>query len=253
MYDSVNDTEFNRFEVVDKFRKSKSGILFNVGVFTKGFDVVDVQAIIVARRVSSLSLWIQIVGRGSRVAKNIFKDKFIVIDGGTNIQRLGRWSENFDWNKMFLGSDDFKPKKEAPGDMVKECDNCGTLMPERKCVCDKCEHNHCKVKEFEITDSIAIPYNVIPPNANKIIEFSKDKDKIFALRILTNQIFDMFKKIPKEQFERNLNTGVERIFVTHLKPNYIKIIQSELPSSSNRTYLRQREILLNKLKKKYEI
>ena len=253
MYDSVNDTEYNRSEVVDKFRSSKAGILFNVGVFTKGFDVTDVQAIIVARRVSSLSLWIQIVGRGSRVAKNIFKDKFIVIDGGTNIERLGRWSEDFNWTKMFWGSDDFKPKKEGTEDMVKECENCGTLMHERKCVCDKCDHNHCKVKDIEIISTLAIPYNVIPPNAQKIIEFSKDKDKIFALRILTNQIFDMFKKIPKEQFQRNINTGVERIFATHLKPNYVKIIQSKLPSSSNRTYVRQREILLTKLKKKYAI
>ena len=61
----------------------------------------------------------------------------------------------------------------------------------------------------------------------------------------------MFKKVDKEQFERNLNGGVERIFVTHLKPNYLKIIQSNLPSNSNRTYARQKEILLNKLKKKY--
>jgi superfamily II DNA or RNA helicase len=253
MYDSVNDTDFDRSEVVELFRNTREAILFNVGVFTKGFDVTDVECIIVSRRVSSLSLWIQIVGRGSRITDKIFKDKFIVIDGGNNISRLGKWSDNFDWEKLFWGKDDYKAKKEAPEEMLKECNGCGELMKERTCLCPSCGHNNCKIKEIKIDEGLAVQQNVIVPDIKKIIEYCQkiDKDKIFALKILTSQIYQMFKKVPKEQFLSNRNTGVERVLNTHLKINYFKIINSDLPSSANRTLKRQKEILINKLEKKY--
>jgi len=249
----VNDTDFNRSEVVELFRNTKGAILFNVGVFTKGFDVTDVEAIIVSRRVSSLSLWIQIVGRGSRTTDKLFKDRFIVIDGGNNIDRLGKWSDNFDWEKIFWGTDDYKAKKEPTEEEVTECDNCGELMKERTCLCPSCGHNNCKIKEIKIDVGLAIQQNVIPPEAKKIIDYCQkiNKDKIFALKILTSQIYQMFKKVPKEQFLANRNTGVERVLNTHLKLNYFKILKSDLPSSANRTLKRQKEILINKLEKKY--
>jgi superfamily II DNA or RNA helicase len=253
MYDSVNDTYFNRSEVVEKFRNTEGAILFNVGVFTKGFDVTDVECIIVSRRVSSLSLWIQIVGRGSRTTDKIFKDKFIVIDGGNNISRLGKWSDNFDWEKLFWGKDDYKAKKEAPEEMLKECDGCGELMPERQCVCKLCEHNNCKIKEIVINSGIAVQVNKVDIDIKKIIRYSENKDKFFALKVLNEQIFRLFKNVDKEQFERNKTGGVERIFTTHLKSGYLAIIRSNLESKANRTYSQQKKILLTKLEKKYNI
>ena len=251
MYDSVNDTDFNRSEVVELFRNTKGAILFNVGVFTKGFDVTDVEAIIVSRRVSSLSLWIQIVGRGSRTTDKLFKDRFIVIDGGNNIDRLGKWSDNFDWEKLFWGKDDYKPKKEAPEEMLKECDNCGELMPERQCVCKSCEHNNCKIKEIVVESGLAVQINTVNIDIKKIIRYSENQDKFFALKVLNEQIFRLFKNVDKEQFERNKIGGVERIFTTHLKTGYLAIIRSDLKSKANRTYAQQKKILLTKLQNKY--
>ena len=251
MYDSVNDTDFNRSEVVEKFRNTKGAILFNVGVFTKGFDVTDVECIIVSRRVSSLSLWIQIVGRGSRTTDKLFKDRFIVIDGGNNINRLGKWSDDFDWDKLFWGKDDYKPKKEAPEEMLKECDNCGELMPERQCLCKSCDHNNCKIKEIVIESGIAIQINKVDIDIDKIIRYSEKKDKFFALKVLNEQIFRLFKNVDKDQFERNKTGGVERIFTTHLKTGYLAIIRSDLKSKANRTYAQQKKILLKKLENKY--
>jgi len=251
IYDSVNDTKYNRSEVVEKFRNTKGAILFNVGVFTKGFDVTDVEVIIVSRRVSSLSLWIQIVGRGSRTTDKLFKDKFIVIDGGNNIDRLGKWSDNFDWKKLFWSKDDYKPKKEAPEEMLKECYNCGELMPERQCVCKSCEHNNCKIKDIVVETGLAIQINTVNIDIKKIIRYSENKDKFFALKVLNEQIFRLFKNVDKEQFQRNKIGGVERIFTTHLKTGYLAIIRSDLKSKANRTYAQQKKILLTKLEKKY--
>jgi hypothetical protein len=63
----------------------------------------------------------------------------------------------------------------------------------------------------------------------------------------------MFNNIDKAQFEKNLNGGVERVLNTTLKKGYIQIIKSDLESSSNRTWQKQKEIVLTQLKKKYDI
>lgn len=253
MYDSVNWTGHSRSEVVDKFRNTPESVLFNVGCFTKGFDVTDVEAIIVARRVSSLSLWIQIVGRGSRTTNKVFKDKFIVIDGGTNIQRLGRWSEDFDWNNKFWCKGNYKPKKEAPEEETKDCENCGQLMNIKACFCKACDFNNCEIKDVEILNRIAIKVNSVEIDVDKIIRYAEGKCKIFALKVLTSQAVRKFDNIDKAQFERNLNGGVERFLNTTFKKGYWQIIKSDLESSSNRTWERQRNIVLTKLKKKYDI
>jgi superfamily II DNA or RNA helicase len=253
MYDSMNWTEYSRKETVNKFRDIPGSVLFNVGCFTKGFDVTDVEAIIVARRVSSLSLWIQIVGRGSRTTDKVFKDKFIVIDGGTNIERLGRWSENFDWNDKFWCKGDYKPKKEAPEEETKDCENCGELMNIKACLCKACDFNNCEIKDVEILNRIAQKINSVGIDYDKIIRFSEGKGKFFAFKVLSSQVVRMFNNIDKAQFEKNLNGGVERVLNTTLKKGYIQIIKSDLESSSNRTWQKQKEIVLTQLKKKYDI
>ena len=253
MYDSMNWTEYSRKETVNKFRDIPGSVLFNVGCFTKGFDVTDVECIIVARRVSSLSLWIQIVGRGSRTTDKLFKDKFIVIDGGTNIERLGRWSENFDWNDKFWCKGDYKPKKEAPEEETKDCENCGELMNIKACLCKACDFNNCEIKDVEILNRIAQKINSVGIDYDKIIRFSEGKGKFFAFKVLSSQVVRMFNNIDKAQFEKNLNGGVERVLNTTLKKGYIQIIKSDLESSSNRTWQKQKEIVLTQLKKKYDI
>jgi len=253
MYDSMNETKFSRSEAVEKFRDIDGSILFNVGCFTKGFDVTDVEAVIVARRVGSLSLWIQMVGRGSRTTDKTFKDRFIVIDGGTNIQRLGRWSENYDWNDKFWCKGNYKPKKEAPEEEVKECENCKEFMNVTACFCKKCEHNNCAPKDVVILDQLAVKINSLGVNIEKIISYSENKDKFFALKMLNSQTLRMFENVPKEQFLRNLNGGVKRYLENEFRQNFKKIINSNLESKARRTFENQKNKMLNQLKQKYEI
>ena len=42
----------------------------NVGILTTGFDCPNVEAIILNRATKSLSLYYQMIGRGSRIAEN---------------------------------------------------------------------------------------------------------------------------------------------------------------------------------------
>jgi superfamily II DNA or RNA helicase len=63
---------------IEKFRKGQVQVLVNVQMLAMGFDVPNVETIIVARPVESDTLFTQMVGRGARPAEG--KDRFILID-----------------------------------------------------------------------------------------------------------------------------------------------------------------------------
>lgn len=89
----------DRFETLDWFRKTPKAILTSVGILTTGFDEPSVEAIILNRATRSLTLYHQMIGRGSRVTKT--KRKFVIIDLGNNVQRLGLWQDFINWDEIF--------------------------------------------------------------------------------------------------------------------------------------------------------
>ena len=107
-YDSKNNKPQERDEIIEWFKNTPDAILINTGCFTKGFDVCDVETIIVARATKSLALWIQICGRGARISNKIKKDNIIIIDGGNNIQEHGVFSFKRNWNKILTKAYDKK-------------------------------------------------------------------------------------------------------------------------------------------------
>jgi type I site-specific restriction endonuclease len=70
-----------------------------VGILTTGFDEPTVETIILNRATKSLTLYYQMIGRGSRKLPN--KDNFTVIDLGNNAARFGLWSEAVNWQHIF--------------------------------------------------------------------------------------------------------------------------------------------------------
>jgi len=73
--------------------------LTSVSILTTGFDEPTVESIILNRATRSLTLYFQMIGRGSRVLPN--KSSFNVIDLGNNIARFGPWDEPVDWQEIF--------------------------------------------------------------------------------------------------------------------------------------------------------
>ena len=66
---------------------------------TTGFDEPTVESIILNRATKSLTLYFQMIGRGSR--KLPHKDNFTVIDLGNNALRFGLWNDPVDWQHIF--------------------------------------------------------------------------------------------------------------------------------------------------------
>jgi superfamily II DNA or RNA helicase len=140
----VSDDE--RADIVREFRKPDSYIrgLITVTAASKGFDVSDIEVVIMARPLRrSLAEHIQFFGRGLRAHPG--KDECIVLDHSGNSARF--WDE---WTSFFetgaLKLDDgrkTKPKKKAIDieDRMRKCPDCKHLhmpMP----FCPACGHEY---------------------------------------------------------------------------------------------------------------
>jgi superfamily II DNA or RNA helicase len=88
-----------RAEILQWFKKTKGAILSSVSILTTGFDEPSVQTVILNRATTSLTLYHQMIGRGSRRLPN--KTKFNIIDLGNNTDRFGEWHNPVDWQQVF--------------------------------------------------------------------------------------------------------------------------------------------------------
>lgn len=124
-----SDNMGSRADKIERFRRGESKCLINVNVLTTGFNVPHVDLVAIVRATESTGLYIQIVGRGTRIAPE--KQNCLVLDYGDNVMRHG-----------FI--DKIKPKikgraedGEAP---VKKCPQCLTVNHAAVRMCIECGH-----------------------------------------------------------------------------------------------------------------
>ena len=92
-------SEKERQDILAWFHKTPDAVLSSVSILTTGFDEPTVETIILNRATKSLTLYHQMIGRGSRVLKN--KKNFTVIDLGNNARRFGLWDAHINWHDIF--------------------------------------------------------------------------------------------------------------------------------------------------------
>lgn len=84
----IGDTpKKERADILEKFKRGQITHLVNVDVLTTGFDAPNVDCLIILRPTKSVGLYVQMVGRGSRLAPN--KENCLVLDFAGNIERHG--------------------------------------------------------------------------------------------------------------------------------------------------------------------
>ena len=89
-------------------------VLVNVDIFSEGFDCPDVEFVQLARPTLSLAKYLQMVGRGLRVAKG--KKNCVIIDNVGLYRVFGLPSQVWNWNAMFEGKLKVGKRKEIPKD-----------------------------------------------------------------------------------------------------------------------------------------
>ena len=139
---ATNENE--RENILKWFVNTPNAILQNVGVLTAGFDEPSIITVIMNRPTTSLALWLQCTGRGSRVYAG--KPFFNIIDLGGNVQRLGDWSFDHNWEAIFKHAE-FQDAESLGVAPVKDCPKCYYIMSINTMQCQECGHQF--IKEIE--------------------------------------------------------------------------------------------------------
>lgn len=176
VYNKIKDSEETYFvhskmesnhrkSIVLRFKSSRNSIIINCGILTAGFDDPSIETVIVYRATTSIALWLQMVGRGSRIAEG--KDTFYIFDLGGNHGRLLPWEANRDWKAIFELQGKKLKDKEAP---LKKCVECEAVIYASQTICPYCQSEQptktkeeLKATEVQIINS----FHDLPANLQK--------------------------------------------------------------------------------------
>ena len=242
-------TKGSRKEVVEWFRNTPDGVLMSVGVFTTGFDVDDVEAIILNKATKSLSLYHQMVGRGGRITKKIYKPYFKLIDLGGNIAEFGSWSDEVNWSEIYNHE---KEKKTQIRDLedFNICHACEAMIKSFPC-----EYCGAEKKVKKATQKVVIAKELKklpPPKATHILNYAlaNDLDINEAKKLTANYILDMFlfSQTSKKKVSENVDYLKEQIKIS-IHPIYFALHGSELKGNRKRTIKDFEQKIFNKLNK----
>lgn len=140
-----------RDRIVKEFRSGSLRYLVNVEVFTEGLDVPHVDCIVLLRPTRSAGLYVQMVGRGFRVAEG--KPNCLVLDYGDNILRHGPVD-------TVKAKEPGKKKGEAP---AKECPECSMVIAAGYSNCPGCQYEFPKPQIVHNRTSSTAPVMEPPP------------------------------------------------------------------------------------------
>lgn len=122
-----------RHDILSRFKRRELQALVNVSVLTTGFDAPCIDLMVYLRPTQSLSLYVQMAGRGMRLMQG--KDNCLVLDFAGNIARHGPIDAINPPKKMVSGESTAAPTKECPNcgavmhAAAKECADCGYVFP----------------------------------------------------------------------------------------------------------------------------
>lgn len=121
-----------REDIIERFKARQLRAIVNVNVLTTGFDAPHVDLVAILRPTLSPGLYVQMVGRGLRLAEG--KTNCLVLDFGGNVRRHGPIDDVVIREPGQKG-DGTPPAKECPSCAelvaagVRECPECGYEFP----------------------------------------------------------------------------------------------------------------------------
>jgi superfamily II DNA or RNA helicase len=124
-----------RQELFDRLVSRALTILVTVAVLIEGVDLPEVSCLIVARPTLSKGLWIQILGRGARPAKN--KRDCLVLDHADNTRKHGFLEDPREWS-LAKGDPHQGTAAQAHVEHSKRCPRCGRMIPIQAMECPGC-------------------------------------------------------------------------------------------------------------------
>ena len=163
--DAYRQYSGDRTGVLADWKNRKYDVLLNSGILTTGFNRKDIETIIINRATTSIPLWLQMLGRGSRIYPN--KTHFNILDFGNNAAELGYYNQQRNWSLYH---------EESKGGGAPPVKQCGTMAGKRhtdkngNCgceayvfassrICDFCGYIFELEKELKFAELVQIDYS----------------------------------------------------------------------------------------------
>jgi len=154
-----------RKQLLKEWKRGDFKVMINAGILTTGFNFPALQTVQVLRATVSVPLWLQIIGRGSRIHPG--KEYFNILDHGRNGERLGRYRDNRVWSLIH------KESKGGGAAPVKECGEgqkpdkkgrkgCGAYINASVTICPFCGYTYPTEKERIKAELQLLSYDILP-------------------------------------------------------------------------------------------
>lgn len=193
------DSEMSQAEqehVLKWFKHTPGAIICSIGILTTGFDEPTIETVIVNRSTTSLTLWLQMCGRGSRPCVSIGKHYFTIIDLGGNAIKLGDWNDPYDWLELFWNPPaPGKPKDIPPP--KKSCPACESIIPAPATVCKFCGYKYPLPEDNETPyiELIVVTKGIDVP---ALMKKNKNKAKWYTFYEISKEVARAAKTTTKE-------------------------------------------------------
>jgi superfamily II DNA or RNA helicase len=151
--------------ILKEFKEGGFMVLNNCGILTTGYDEPSIENIMLNRATNSLTLFLQMIGRGSRIFPN--KLFFTVFDYGLNHDRHGLWAEARKWS---LEPPKKKRKASAGVAPIKYCPSCGAILGLNARSCEFCGHALSKDEEELLYGKLVevVPANIVGKKISEV-------------------------------------------------------------------------------------
>lgn len=190
-----------------RFERGEVPICVSVGALAKGWDFQPLDLVCLLRATNSLSLYIQMVGRGGRALPH--KSDFTVLDYGANGTRHYGWDYDHDWGEMW---NKVPKKKKESAASVKICPKCEYMCPASIRECPNCGYTfETKAKESPPTELVELNRDYMQIRGKLLSELTPPQLAVFA------------KKTGKKAYAIRVATRGEQ-----LRPGFLREFAKEM-------------------------
>lgn len=121
---------------LEAFHNGSANVCVSVGMLTKGYDFPAIDLVILFRKTTSLPLYLQMCGRGSRTSEG--KEFWNLVDYGENVPPHNLWAIDRKWQLAKPENMDKDGTSCINGVGLCECRSCGHVQIEKFEACPNC-------------------------------------------------------------------------------------------------------------------
>ena len=168
-----------RDELVKKFRAGVIKVMVNVNLFTEGVDLPDVDAVILARPTSSLSLYLQFAMR----CLNPRRGKVaVIIDHANNVEKFGYPDSERNWLQLVKTGAKTRKNAETDNFNIVTCETCFAVLESRTIKAGTCPYCDALIKQKRPDKPVAL-IDLVEAARNEIA--SKKTDDYHQLKTVS--------------------------------------------------------------------